>query len=1721
MPLFSRVTIYKDDDVTKMVTLSTDPSAVPATDAVLYLPLDGNTNDLSGNGNNGTLMDGASYVAGQVGQAVLLDGLNDRVHVPDVATLKWTGQDFGAFARVNPDATDADGGGIISKAWNGGGQYNWEFFWNPNGSLALTLSGATLYNLVTAAGAVSAGTWHEVGFTIDSTTKLVVIWADGKIVASGTHAITSWVPSGGDINLPLVIGSIYPYGAGWAGVTGQALKGMIEEVRVYNKDLAPEFIVSLGAFTGESAYPYLQDSSLMYGESKINFPEGSAGIGQFGFSVLDKRKVYNDQTTGFFTELLADAGGRGNILGHRVVWERQQIGGGGAYVTQFDGIADDCQLDTDLVEYRIPCRDVRERERTNRIFTKHNQGTSLVPNGPVNGWGSVPGTSLKLIPPVTPLRGQFWRDPNIPATAGRVKCTATQFDLIITGSRYQALQNYGALTQGSGLTGGDTSLAFRNVIIWWRAYPGGGAWTVLQNMPAVVGTDYAMNNVFPLGQGTFEGAENRSFVPKNQKELANFLVNMTGPGIPAHLQQIEFMVLAAGQPTEDAPIYWEGNLGQLTKEIYDGTWSNYLPGIRYDAAAMTTFINRSVQGAALITAPVENGLQWVQENTYKPQGWAPSVPPETGLVTPIQYNLPTATEPLINLTDSIVKEDAKWELAKDELINSVTFQYDAVFIRDSKYITNFADKLGLNANLIEPPAQRIGTLPVIYNEIAVNSQALLGAKDLSYKPETIKLFGILTPNGLDTRLWPDVGSKLAKDRTKEVLDRFTFAGQRLTANARRTGTGIATAKMGNWVLCGVSWLPDYVSKKRGLNRIMQIVSVNDDDKVFRKFVLSDAGPNVVPSSAPVIGAITQLNGVIDIPFTSIPAGVYAKIDFALSTLEPAADSGLWTNAGRTNVATDHITIGPLPPGTSVWIRAVGEEPGKRRSAFTASQNITITNSPYILGVQITFDADGHARANWTNSSSTLGVRIQYVVHDATVDPPAFTGTLDADATLAQVQLPVIPGFGQAITVKLTPYPAFAAGAVSGTAGPATNSITVRNFGTATDVSLPTVQEQTSSTSTLGTLTLVINDPQLRVTKVEFATQQNNGAWSAWVQDSVLPYAASVTIPAGGTAKVGYRVTGYDKDGVLNVLTQSEVSFAPATLGVPQPPWVSLVRSGTTAPTVANETVNINAGLGQNGVGPIQWRMRTYADTALPPAWGAFSASPILPVDATVTRGLKYQKVLNVQVTDASGVVAEEVYFIESRMDYINGNGDLDDSRPMSSGTPPFRRTIDTAVDVISTSSRGFIDQAGLDLSLRPTSIFRGAGYEAATNLFKRGTDTVDDVFVTGSRAFVHVDQTDATIGGGRIINLKRTGINTESVDNMFKRGSNTAADVVITSVRTFVDPNSATQVDASGRIVGVFRLGVYESVNNLVKFGDGLGVATASSLTLIGGSAFQIVMSGGPTGVLQIAVGDSSVFGAIGSEYSSGAQFHSYNAYQTAKNTDSWNQSLGSLASNMIEIDVNGFNVYTAAAGHSAGTKAAFWTLTAYIAAGGSIGGKGQLRMGNLGGTNGVAGDIIAARSTTAGAYYFGNDTTAYIYFNGTHFYFGSGAQGLVVSNYGSGLVGLYDATKYRLIYAIGDSYMPNLAGTVITGSYGLFFIYDQTSGGINITGGSGGGLGMSHGVAMVDNGSVKAIMATKGFWTSGDYWVAGTRVAKIQWGAGAPAGAPDSGIGTIYFQTS
>jgi hypothetical protein len=64
------------------------------------------------------------------------------------------------------------------------------------------------------------------------------IYVDGTEVVSGTHNITAWTPT--DTSQPLVLGSLYPYGAGSYG--SSTLDGKMDNVRLYPHVLSPEAV---------------------------------------------------------------------------------------------------------------------------------------------------------------------------------------------------------------------------------------------------------------------------------------------------------------------------------------------------------------------------------------------------------------------------------------------------------------------------------------------------------------------------------------------------------------------------------------------------------------------------------------------------------------------------------------------------------------------------------------------------------------------------------------------------------------------------------------------------------------------------------------------------------------------------------------------------------------------------------------------------------------------------------------------------------------------------------------------------------------------------------------------------------------------------------------------------------------------------------------------------------------------------------------------------------------------------------------------------------------------------------------------------------------------------------------------------------------------------------------------------------------------------------------
>lgn len=167
-----------------------------------------------------------------IGSSLALNGINQYIDVANRSDgrLKYTGGELTLSAWVKPDPSDNTIGYIISKPWNGSGQYNYWLRRNADGTLLFQLYGASTYQLQTTAK-VPAGKWSHVAASVDSNAK-VTIYIDGYVVASGSHSIVSWTPPSGDTSLALAIGTYYPYQS-WAGNTAYSFYGLIDEPRLY------------------------------------------------------------------------------------------------------------------------------------------------------------------------------------------------------------------------------------------------------------------------------------------------------------------------------------------------------------------------------------------------------------------------------------------------------------------------------------------------------------------------------------------------------------------------------------------------------------------------------------------------------------------------------------------------------------------------------------------------------------------------------------------------------------------------------------------------------------------------------------------------------------------------------------------------------------------------------------------------------------------------------------------------------------------------------------------------------------------------------------------------------------------------------------------------------------------------------------------------------------------------------------------------------------------------------------------------------------------------------------------------------------------------------------------------------------------------------------------------------------------------------------------------
>ncbi len=208
---------------------------------VAYWPFNGNAQDATGNGYNGTLQNGPGYVAGRVNQAIGMNGISQRVDmanpasgltdIPAKTIIAWINMSSGSGNTYKDILVKGDAGcgwwlSVMNSSFVHWGQ---------------CFSSGTYGSWGSPAGSITANQWYQVAVTYDnsSAANIPTFYING----SPTALTTIGSPIG-------TVSSDAPYLVSAGGEipnNNENFGGTIDEVRLYNRVLSAAEISSIYA----------------------------------------------------------------------------------------------------------------------------------------------------------------------------------------------------------------------------------------------------------------------------------------------------------------------------------------------------------------------------------------------------------------------------------------------------------------------------------------------------------------------------------------------------------------------------------------------------------------------------------------------------------------------------------------------------------------------------------------------------------------------------------------------------------------------------------------------------------------------------------------------------------------------------------------------------------------------------------------------------------------------------------------------------------------------------------------------------------------------------------------------------------------------------------------------------------------------------------------------------------------------------------------------------------------------------------------------------------------------------------------------------------------------------------------------------------------------------------------------------------------------------------
>jgi hypothetical protein len=226
---------------------------------IVYFPFDGNANDKSGNGINGIIRGGTSFVSDRSGNpssAIYLNG-NNYVELPGLPFNFYTS--FCVSFWIWAERVQLISANIFDKGNGLSSLDGWAIAINGDhdNKIRFLSTTATGNKVITNDLVYSLEVWTHVVLTWDATGY--VFYRNGVSLQLGAFPTGSVIKSNG--NLPLLIGAQNGGHSNPASAVGNYFKGMIDDIFIYNRSLSSSEVQELYSFQRPTSQPTGQPSS--------------------------------------------------------------------------------------------------------------------------------------------------------------------------------------------------------------------------------------------------------------------------------------------------------------------------------------------------------------------------------------------------------------------------------------------------------------------------------------------------------------------------------------------------------------------------------------------------------------------------------------------------------------------------------------------------------------------------------------------------------------------------------------------------------------------------------------------------------------------------------------------------------------------------------------------------------------------------------------------------------------------------------------------------------------------------------------------------------------------------------------------------------------------------------------------------------------------------------------------------------------------------------------------------------------------------------------------------------------------------------------------------------------------------------------------------------------------------------------------------------------------